>query len=213
MPRRLLRDGEVVADEWLTFDEAAFGAAAELADERPLMLPLDQWLSDRDRWLSRESPLGVIVGPAHKVEILVPDLARFDLIGVEFPTIGEGRGYTQGRLLRERWRFSGELRAWAAYAATSCFFSRAAASTASSCRTAKSKARDQLLQLSPPHINQQTMQDCRSNCGAVRLLGNVAARTARSSRIVAQRYGKILQYAIHFLLRLQLFSVAHQFAG
>ena len=122
MPRRLLRDGEVVADEWLTFDEAAFGAAAELADERPLMLPLDQWLSDRDRWLSRESPLGVIVGPAHKVEILVPDLARFDLIGVEFPTIGEGRGYTQGRQLRERWRFSGELRALGCVRSDQLFF-------------------------------------------------------------------------------------------
>ena len=27
------------------------------------------------------------------------------------PTVSEGRGYTQGRLLRERWQFGGELRA------------------------------------------------------------------------------------------------------
>ena len=30
---------------------------------------------------------------------------------VEFPAIGDGRGYTTGRLLRERYGFSGELRA------------------------------------------------------------------------------------------------------
>ena len=42
---------------------------------------------------------------------LVPDLGRLALAGAEFPTLSEGRGYTQGRLLRERWRFAGELRA------------------------------------------------------------------------------------------------------
>ena len=33
------------------------------------------------------------------------------LVAAEFPTVSEGRGYTQGRLLRERWGFAGELRA------------------------------------------------------------------------------------------------------
>ena len=29
----------------------------------------------------------------------------------QFPGPSDGRGYTQGRLLRERWKFAGELRA------------------------------------------------------------------------------------------------------
>jgi uncharacterized protein (DUF934 family) len=73
MPRRLLRDGKVVVDDWRT--------------------------------------LGVILAPAHPVERLAPDLARFALVGAEFSGPSEGRGYTQGRLLRERWKFTGELRA------------------------------------------------------------------------------------------------------
>ncbi len=52
-----------------------------------------------------------MLAPAHKVEQLAPDLARFALVGAEFPGPSEGRGYTQGRLLRERWNFAGELRA------------------------------------------------------------------------------------------------------
>jgi uncharacterized protein (DUF934 family) len=46
-----------------------------------------------------------------RVEDLGEDLARLDLIAVEFPSPGEGRGYSQGRLLRERFGFRGELRA------------------------------------------------------------------------------------------------------
>ncbi len=33
------------------------------------------------------------------------------MIGAEFPGPADGRGYTQGRLLRERFDFKGELRA------------------------------------------------------------------------------------------------------
>jgi uncharacterized protein (DUF934 family) len=53
----------------------------------------------------------VILSPADKVEQLAPDLSRFDLVGAEFPGPNEGRGYTQGRLLREHYGWRGELRA------------------------------------------------------------------------------------------------------
>ena len=39
------------------------------------------------------------------------DLPRLTLVAAEFTTLSEGRGYTQGRLLRERWGFARELRA------------------------------------------------------------------------------------------------------
>jgi uncharacterized protein (DUF934 family) len=52
-----------------------------------------------------------VLSPAHKVELLAPDLARLALIGAEFSGPGEGRGYSQARLLREHWNFRGELRA------------------------------------------------------------------------------------------------------
>jgi uncharacterized protein (DUF934 family) len=45
------------------------------------------------------------------VEDLAADLGRYALIAVEFPAPTEGRGYTQGRLLRSRFGFAGELRA------------------------------------------------------------------------------------------------------
>ena len=105
MPRRLLRDGRIVEDEWLYRAEA--GSSAESA----LILTFAEWQSERAAWLARGGRLGVVLQPADKVESLAPDISRFELIGAQFPGPADGRGYTQARLLRERWKFSGELRA------------------------------------------------------------------------------------------------------
>ena len=113
MPRWLLRDGEVVPDEWRTASEAAPG------DD--LLLTFAEWSAEREQWLarpgltrlesSRAGRLGVILSPSDAVELLAPDLPQLALVGAEFPGPSEGRGYSQGRLLRERFGFAGELRA------------------------------------------------------------------------------------------------------
>jgi len=113
MPRRLLRDGEVIVDEWRTSSEAAPG------DD--LILTFAEWSAERERWQPHPGPaspgparpgrIGVMLSPADAVERLAPDLPRLALVGAEFPEPSEGRGYTQGRLLRERFGFKGELRA------------------------------------------------------------------------------------------------------
>ena len=105
MPRPLLRDGRIVADNWVYAAEAADNSAA------PLIVPFEQWQAERDSWLARSVPLGVILSPAHKVEQLLPDLPRLTLVGSNFTGPSEGRGYTQARQLREQYKFAGELRA------------------------------------------------------------------------------------------------------
>jgi len=108
MPHQLLRDGRIVEEDWK--DLIDFEDAAPTADSA-VILPFETWASQRDPWLSFTGRVGVKLSPAHKVERLAPDLARFALIAAEFPGPSDGRGYTQGRLLRERYHYDGELRA------------------------------------------------------------------------------------------------------
>jgi uncharacterized protein (DUF934 family) len=105
MPRRLLRDGQIVDDDW------SYAAEADNDPAAALILSFDQWQNERDSWIARGGRLGVVLQPAHKVELLAPDVSRFGLIAAEFAGPSEGRGYSQARLLREHWKFTGELRA------------------------------------------------------------------------------------------------------
>ncbi len=112
MPRRLLRDGKGVDDDWRY--AAEFGDAGEIGhagNAGSIIFTFESWMSQREGWFARPERIGVILEPADAAERLVPDLARLALVGSHFPAIGEGRGYTQARLIRERYQFGGELRA------------------------------------------------------------------------------------------------------
>jgi uncharacterized protein (DUF934 family) len=102
--RRILRRHEVVADEWRLFGE-------DVADADPVIVPLAELRKDMAGWLARKGRLGVRLAPAESVESLADVLPRLALVAVEFPNVGDGRGFSYGRLLRDRLGFKGELRA------------------------------------------------------------------------------------------------------
>ena len=105
MPRRLLRNGRIVDDDWSYAAQADGGSAAAL------ILTLAEWQTQRDVWVARGGQLGMMLQPADRVEHVTADLALFSLIACSFSGPSEGRGYSQARALREQWKFSGELRA------------------------------------------------------------------------------------------------------
>ena len=102
--RRILRRREIVVDDWIHLGEDA-------ADGAALIVPLAELRKDPGRWWQWSGRLGVRLTPVDRVEELADELPRLDLVAVEFPTSVDGRGYSQGRLLRERLGFRGELRA------------------------------------------------------------------------------------------------------
>jgi uncharacterized protein (DUF934 family) len=103
--RQLIRQREIVTDEWRYADEDPAGR------ERALILPFVRWQQERDQWWLWDGRLGVRIGPTDPVEALKNDFARVSLVAIEFSGIAEGRGYTQAHWLRERYGFTGEIRA------------------------------------------------------------------------------------------------------
>ena len=102
--RHILRRREWLPDEWRYFGEA-------FAEGDAVVVPLAELRSEPQRWGGWSGPLGVRLSVVDRAEDLAAELARLALVAVEFPSPGEGRGYSQGRLLRERLGFRGELRA------------------------------------------------------------------------------------------------------
>jgi len=108
MPR-LLRRRELVEDDWVALG-AAPGEALP-ADDAAVIVPFAKFRESPDTWRGRKGRLGIRLSPADKVEELAPELPRLSLVAIEFTGPGEGRGYTQAKLLRARYKFAGEVRA------------------------------------------------------------------------------------------------------
>jgi uncharacterized protein (DUF934 family) len=101
----LLRQRELVtADEWVTLGDTP------VADDASVIVPFAKFRESPDTWRAHKGKLGIRLAPADKVEDLAPELARLSLVAIEFTGPGEGRGYTQAKLLRARYKFAGEIR-------------------------------------------------------------------------------------------------------
>lgn len=98
----------VASDAW-TFlaDEDAIPESGDIAVSQT------RFLAERDALLARNAGrLGLVIQPAkEEVEAVGADAQRFALIAVGFPAYRDGRGFSTARLLRERYGYSGELRA------------------------------------------------------------------------------------------------------
>ncbi len=74
------------------------------------LLSPPQWQAVRTSW-PRGLPVGIVVGNDVDVETVGRDVQSFALIALRFPKWTDGRAYSQARLLRSRYRYTGELRA------------------------------------------------------------------------------------------------------
>lgn len=102
----LFKNGREIQDDWLVVDQDI-----RPLPQRPLIVPLNRWLRERDSLISRSAPVGVTVEAGEDVRQLAEDLDHLTLVRVTFPAFSDGRSYTAARLLRERYRFAGEIRA------------------------------------------------------------------------------------------------------
>ena len=110
--RKILRPPELVDDAWRYAGEIVADSDPAAQSAAGTIVPLTQFLADPAAHSGPNSQaVGVRVGPADKVEDLAPHLDGIALVAVEFPSIGEGRGYSFARLLRQQYGFKGEIRA------------------------------------------------------------------------------------------------------
>jgi uncharacterized protein (DUF934 family) len=101
--------GRIVEDRWTEIDTAE---GLHLAAEGvPLFVPHALWTSERDALIARNVPIAVKLENTDDPASLVDDLARFSMIAIHFPKFTDGRGYSIARLLRERYGYTGPLRA------------------------------------------------------------------------------------------------------
>ena len=76
-----------------------------------VVISLARFQAEGDRLLSEGRKVGVRLDSSEEVEALAYDLPRISVVALAFPKFRDGRHYSNARLLRERYRYAGEVRA------------------------------------------------------------------------------------------------------
>lgn len=102
----LIRGDRPGLDDWRRLaDDAAIPAGGRV------ILGLKRLEEEAEYLYHRPRGLGVELLPDERVERLERWLDHLELVALRFPAFADGRAYSSARLLRQRWGFTGELRA------------------------------------------------------------------------------------------------------
>jgi len=115
--KKILVDGRVAADQWQRVSKVQAGnitSAATVPDGK-VILPYTLWRTLAPELVSRGSEIGVWLDSNESAGLLADSAHTLPLITIHFPAFTDGRGFSSARLLRERYGFTGELRAVGAF--------------------------------------------------------------------------------------------------
>jgi uncharacterized protein (DUF934 family) len=102
----LVKHGKIATDSFVHVADDA-----DIPAEGAVLIPAARFLADAETLSQRADSTGVIWPNNRDLDELVPFLDKLAVVALVFPTFRDGRAYSQARLLRERYKFHGELRA------------------------------------------------------------------------------------------------------
>ena len=105
--RQLLKDGHVVDDNWILAEDNL----ESLPSSGNVLLSTSQWQQFASELDQQQAPVGVWLEGNEEIPDFIESLLQLPIIAIKFAKFVDGRGYSLARLLRERYHYSGELRA------------------------------------------------------------------------------------------------------
>ncbi|MCG5243278.1 DUF934 domain-containing protein [Azospirillum doebereinerae] len=102
----LIEQGRVAEDSWSLIPDGE-----PVPNDRPAIISFERWQAERASFDGRNAKLGVRLKGGTLAGAVAADLDRFALVAVEFPKFRDGRGFSTARELRERYGYTGEIRA------------------------------------------------------------------------------------------------------
>lgn len=106
MQQQIIKHGKLVDDAWQHVPDGS-----DLPSAGPVIVSFDRYVAQRDALRGRSDGIGVRLRSDQEAKLVVPHLVDLAVIAIEFPTFKDGRGYTTARLLRERFGYTGQVRA------------------------------------------------------------------------------------------------------
>lgn len=108
--QKLIKDGEIAENTWTLIASPEGDAAEVVVPAGQVIVPLSVWKAQQAT-LAGRSDVGVWLDSDEVAEDIGEEANHFPVIGVNFPGFMDGRAFSTARILRERYGFTGELRA------------------------------------------------------------------------------------------------------
>jgi uncharacterized protein (DUF934 family) len=86
-------------------------ADAEFLPRGDLIISLQRFHNEGKRLIAEGRKVGVRIEPNEQVEDIAEDLPNIAVVALAFPKFLQGQAYSSARILRERYRYQGEIRA------------------------------------------------------------------------------------------------------
>jgi uncharacterized protein (DUF934 family) len=107
---KLIKDGAVIENTWTLIAKPESDASIVEIPTGSVIVPLSVWLAQKNQ-LQARNDIGVWLDSDETAEQIGGDVKTLPLIAVNFPLFMDGRAFSTAKLLRERYGFTGELRA------------------------------------------------------------------------------------------------------
>jgi uncharacterized protein (DUF934 family) len=108
----IIKGMSVVSDPWQRLEADLDGSLPPVPATGDIIVPLAMWRGQRAALLARPGRLGVWLDSNEEPAAIAEDLPLFGVVAVRFPKVTDGRGYSIACLLRDRYGWRGELRAF-----------------------------------------------------------------------------------------------------
>jgi uncharacterized protein (DUF934 family) len=102
---------QLIKDESITFDEWHYLDDKLPLDGAGLIISPTRLKQERAEIAQYDRPLGITLKVEDVLEEIIDDLPNFELIVLEFPVFTDGRHYSTAHLLRDRYGYTGDIRA------------------------------------------------------------------------------------------------------
>jgi len=102
----LVKGLQVVSDGWKHLEDSD-----PIPNSGAITISWARWVAERDTIKRAPKDLGVRLPNTVPTAEIGAEAAKFGLIAVTFPSFSDGRAFSQARVLRDRYGFTGEIRA------------------------------------------------------------------------------------------------------
>jgi uncharacterized protein (DUF934 family) len=107
-PEQIIKDGQVIDDSWPLLADTE-NAESIQAPKGQAIVALEVWQAQPA--LQERDDIGVWLDNSVDLSAVSEEIIKCPLIAIHFPVFMDGRGFSLARLLRERYGYTGEIRA------------------------------------------------------------------------------------------------------